>query len=168
MSEQMEMMRIRDLLRHRRAVHRERLWREVERLAAAAAELGVQRVVLFGSLLRDRPGLTSDVDLLMVWDTPLDFVERVAELYRLLQPRVAADLLAYTPEELERAGCKPFVRRALLEGKVLYEAPGSWRRCDRSWAIIEASLDVMCWAENKHLLARWCYRQNKEIDKRVC
>lgn len=45
MSEQAEVMRIRDLLRHRRAVHRERLWREVERLAATAAELGVQRVV---------------------------------------------------------------------------------------------------------------------------
>jgi predicted nucleotidyltransferase len=120
MSEQSEMMRIRDLLRHRRAVHRERLWREAERLAAA--ELGVQRVVLFGSLLRDRPGLTSDVDLLMVWDTPLDFVERVAELYRLLQPRVAADLLAYTPREMEHMRRKAFVRQALAEGKVLYAA----------------------------------------------
>lgn len=66
--------------------------------------------------------MTSDVDLLMVWDTPLNFVERVAELYRLLQPRVAADLLAYTPEELERVRCRPFVRRALAEGKVLYAA----------------------------------------------
>jgi predicted nucleotidyltransferase len=122
MSEQSEMVRIRDLLRHRRAVHRKRLWREAKRLAAAAAELGVQRVVLFGSLLRDRPGLASDVDLLMVWDTPLDFVERVAELYRLLQPRVAADLLAYTPREMEHMRRKAFVRQALAEGKVLYAA----------------------------------------------
>ena len=38
---------------------------------------GVQRVVLFGSLVRGAPGLTSDVALLIVWDTPLDFLESV-------------------------------------------------------------------------------------------
>ena len=53
MSEQTEVMRIRDLLRRRRAVHRERLWREAERLTAAAAELGVQRVAEIVDRLSD-------------------------------------------------------------------------------------------------------------------
>lgn len=120
--EQNDVLRTRDLLRRRRKAHREALWREVERLTVAAKELGVQRVVLFGSLVRGNPGLTSDLDLLIVWDTPLDFLTRTTELYRHLRPRVAADLLVYTPNEMERMAYKPFVRRALEEGRVLYEA----------------------------------------------
>jgi predicted nucleotidyltransferase len=57
----------------------------------------VERVVLFGSTARDEAGLTSDLDLLIVWDTDLPFLERTAALYRTLQPQVAVDLLVYTP-----------------------------------------------------------------------
>ncbi len=94
----------------------------MERLTAAAAALGVQRVVLFGSLARSQGGLTSDLDLLIVWDTPLGFLERTMDLYRRLRPRVAADLLVYTPAEMERMRHNPLMRRALEEGRVLYEA----------------------------------------------
>jgi predicted nucleotidyltransferase len=120
--EQNDVLRTRELLRRRREVHREALRKEAERLTIAAKELGVQQVVLFGSLVQGNPGLTSDLDLLIVWDTPLDFLTRTTELYRHLQPRVAADLLVYTPAEMERMAHKPFVRRALEEGRVLYEA----------------------------------------------
>ena len=112
----------REQLQRRRAAHREALQQEVERLTAAAAELGARRVVLFGSLTRGEPGLTSDLDLLIVWDTSLSFLERTAELYRRLRPRVAADLLVYTPAEMEHMAYTPLVRRALQEGRVLYEA----------------------------------------------
>jgi predicted nucleotidyltransferase len=91
-------------------------------LARAAAGLGATKVVLFGSAAWGDPGLASDIDLLLVWDTPLEFVARTAELYRLLRPRVAADLVAYTPAEIARMADRPFVARALREGKVLYEA----------------------------------------------
>ena len=121
MIEQQDVLRTRELLRRRREAHREALWREVERLTVAAKELGVQRVILFGSLVRGNPGLTSDLDLLIIWDTPLDFLTRTTELYRHLQPQVSADLLVYTPDEMERMAHKPFVRRALEEGRVLYE-----------------------------------------------
>ena len=121
MIEQQDVLRTRELLRRRREAHREVLWREVERLTVAAKELGVQRVILFGSLVRGNPGLTSDLDLLIIWDTPLDFLTRTTELYRHLQPQVSADLLVYTPDEMERMAHKPFVRRALEEGRVLYE-----------------------------------------------
>jgi predicted nucleotidyltransferase len=112
----------RRLLEHRRAVHRQVLRQEVERLTHAAAAMGAQRVVLFGSLVRGEAGLTSDVDLLIVWDTPLAFLERTVEVYRRLRPQVAADLLVYTPAELLRMAHTPLVRRALEEGKILYEA----------------------------------------------
>ena len=113
---------IRRLLHHRRQVHCSDLWQETQRLTAAAVALGVQRVVLFGSLARGQPGLTSDLDLIIVWDTALGFVERTVELYRRLQPRVPTDLLVYTTDEMEWMVERPFVRRALEEGRVLYEA----------------------------------------------
>ncbi|NIM97928.1 MAG: nucleotidyltransferase domain-containing protein [candidate division Zixibacteria bacterium] len=113
---------IRDFLRKRRQVHQKAVREEIKRLTTRAAEIGAQRVILFGSLTRQEAGLTSDLDLLIVWDTPLNFLERTAELYRRLQPRIGADLLAYTPAEMQRMGHNPFVRRALQEGKVLYEA----------------------------------------------
>jgi predicted nucleotidyltransferase len=113
---------IREKLQLRREVHRREVWQEVERLTAAASSLGLQRVILFGSLVRGEPGLASDLDLLIVWDTPLEFLERTAELYRRLQPRVAADFLVYTPREMERMKDTPLVRRALEEGRILYEA----------------------------------------------
>jgi len=84
--------------------------------------LGIQRVILFGSLVWGNPGLTSDVDLVLIWDTPLGFLERTAEVYRRLLPQVAADLFVYTPDELARMAHTPFIRRALAEGRVLYAA----------------------------------------------
>ena len=113
---------LQDLLRQRREAHRQELWQEVERLAKEARALEVQRVILFGSLVWGNPGLTSDIDLMLIWDTPLGFLERTAEVYRRLQPQVAADLFVYTPDELTRMAHTPFVRRALAEGRVLYEA----------------------------------------------
>ena len=113
---------VRRLLQKRREAHSRALQEETQRLTAAAAALGVRRVILFGSLARREGGLTSDLDLLIVWDTPLSFLERTVELYRRLKPCVAADLLVYTPAEMERMAHTPLVRRALAEGKVLYEA----------------------------------------------
>ena len=63
-----------------------------------------------------------DLDLPIVWDTPLAFLARTVELCRRLRPRVSSDLLVYTPDEIERMAHTPLVRRALEEGRVLYEA----------------------------------------------
>ena len=118
----MDSLEIRDLLRKRRQVHQEILQQEVTRLKAVAATLGVQRMILFGSVARGNPGLTSDLDLLVVWDTSLDYLARTVELYRRLAPQVAVDLLVYTPDEMKRMIHTPFVRKVLTEGSVLYEA----------------------------------------------
>ena len=113
---------IRQRLRRRREDHRKALWNEVERMKTVASELGVQRIILFGSLLNKEVGLSSDLDLLIVWDIKLSFLERTVELHRRLQPRVPTDLLVYTPEEMEHMAHTPFVRQALKEGRILYEA----------------------------------------------
>lgn len=109
-------------LGERREAYRADLEAELPRLVGALKAIGVQRIVLFGSMAQGKAGLGSDLDLLVIWDTPLGFMERTIELYRRLQPRVAVDLFVYTPEEMARMADRPLIRRALMEGKVLYEA----------------------------------------------
>lgn len=81
----------------------------------------VEKVILFGSYAAGRRDLFTDLDLLVVMDSPLDFVARGVELARRLRASVALDLLVYTPEEMERMRDRPFLRHALRTGKVLYE-----------------------------------------------
>ncbi len=119
---QNEVMRVRQLLARRKAKHIRDLGAEMARLTETAAALGVQRVIAFGSMAQDNPGLSSDLDLLVVWDTPLDFLTRTAELYQQLQPQVAVDLLVYTPDEMVQMAQTPFIRNALESGRLLYEA----------------------------------------------
>ncbi len=81
----------------------------------------VQKVILFGSYAAGRRDLLTDLDILVVMDSPLDFVARNVELARRLRAGVALDLLAYTPQEMERMRDRPFLRHVLKTGKVLYE-----------------------------------------------
>lgn len=81
----------------------------------------VQKVILFGSYAAGRRDLLTDLDILVVMDSPLDFVARNVELARRLRAGVALDLLVYTPQEMEQMRDRPFLRHALKTGKVLYE-----------------------------------------------
>lgn len=81
----------------------------------------VQRVILFGSYARGQADLLTDLDLLVVMSSNLDFVSRCANLARQLQAGVALDVLVYTPDELERLRDRPFIDHILKTGKVLYE-----------------------------------------------
>ncbi len=77
-----------------------------------------QRVVLFGSAARGEADAQSDLDVLE------PFVARLEVMARLCPPGVHADILVYTPAELERmtAERNPFVTKALQDAKVIYEA----------------------------------------------
>jgi uncharacterized protein len=101
----------------------------VDRLDEAVASLPdrlsripwVLKAVLFGSYAGGRRDLLTDLDLILVVRSDLPFGERLAEVRRLLPLGVDADVLAYTPEELESMRDRPFLRRALAEGSVIYE-----------------------------------------------
>jgi predicted nucleotidyltransferase len=82
----------------------------------------VQKVILFGSFAQGRRDLFTDLDLLVVMDSSLDFVARGVDLARQLRAGVALDLLVYTPQEMETMRDRPFIRHALATGEVLYEA----------------------------------------------
>ena len=79
-----------------------------------------QKIILFGSYARGNPRPESDVDLLVVMDTP----NRSLNIRRHLGVMFGLDLIVYTPKRLqERVDMGDwFLRDILKEGKVLYES----------------------------------------------
>jgi uncharacterized protein len=82
-----------------------------------------QRIILFGSAARGEADAESDLDVLVIKETPEPFVKRLETMAELCPPGVHADILVYTPDELTRMveDGNPFILRALKEGRVIYE-----------------------------------------------
>ena len=83
-----------------------------------------QRAILFGSYARGEADRNSDLDLIIVADTPADWFDRYRAfpgVYNIW--RGGIDILIYTPEELEQmlAGGRAFIEDALREGVTIYE-----------------------------------------------
>lgn len=105
-----------------RAGREARLRQELTEILTRIVDADTERVLLFGSTARGAVGTTSDLDLLVVRRDTRPPAARMDDLYRRAQPRVALDLLVFTPEELELARQESsFLRTALREGLVLYE-----------------------------------------------
>jgi predicted nucleotidyltransferase len=83
-----------------------------------------QKIILFGSYARGKPRPESDVDLLVVMDTPLKESQQSLEIRRHLGVMFGLDLVVYTPKRLkERVEMGDwFLRDILKEGKVVYES----------------------------------------------
>ena len=114
------------IIAERRQAYQRALAEAIEHIVAALARRPeVQRAILFGSYAKGRRDLFTDLDILIVMKSPLDFLPRTAEMYRYLSCAVDMDLLVYTPEELERHRDRSFIRQALEKGKVIYEKPAA-------------------------------------------
>ena len=81
------------------------------------------KIVLFGSMVTGQIQTWSDIDLMIVTETRLRFLDRTKEVMQVLQPRVGLDVLVYTPDEFDQLFReRPFFRTEILgKGKVLYE-----------------------------------------------
>lgn len=87
-----------------------------------------EQIVLFGSYAYGTPSPESDVDLLIIMDTPLRSRQQRLEISRSLSPRpFPLDIVVRTPQEIrERLALgDPFVKEITTQGKVVYERPGS-------------------------------------------
>ena len=72
-------------LRAQRQAHVQLLESALSQLTAQLRAMPeVQQVILFGSYAAGRRDLFTDLDIIVVMDSPLGFVERLAELYRRL------------------------------------------------------------------------------------
>ena len=98
---------------------REALNAVVERLKRT----DVHRAILFGSVARGTLHSRSDIDLILIRNDASPFLQRLERARGELGVPVALDLLVYTPEEFARLRqTSPFVRQAVAEGRVIYEA----------------------------------------------
>ncbi len=94
---------------------------ELHRIVDILKTQGAEQVILFGSLARGDIGSHSDIDLIVVQETGERFLDRLDAIYRAVIPKVALDVLVYTPAEFEALRRdNSFVRGAVAEGRVLY------------------------------------------------
>lgn len=83
-----------------------------------------QKIILFGSYARGNPRPESDVDMLVVMDTPLKEVQQAIQICQQIEYRFGLDLIVHTPKYLAKRLKMGdwFLRDVIKEGKVLYEA----------------------------------------------
>lgn len=92
-------------------------------VVAQLRALGARKVILFGSLARGEVGPHSDLDLIVILPSTHNGRAWMRRIYAEVDRRIAGDILAYTEEEfLEVLEHSTFLRRAVSEGKVVYEA----------------------------------------------
>jgi predicted nucleotidyltransferase len=98
---------------------------ELERIVRVLIEqYDPERIILFGSFVHGNIHEWSDLDLCVIKQTDTPFMRRLKEVGLLTLPRVGAEILVYTPEEIEtaqRQGNYFIVGEILAKGKVLYE-----------------------------------------------
>jgi predicted nucleotidyltransferase len=101
---------------------KELLQQELSHITSKIINLGVEKIILFGSLAKDTISTSSDIDLIIIKKTEKRFLDRLDEFYRYLKPEVGIDILVYTPQEFEMMKqSTQFIRSAVRGGKVLYE-----------------------------------------------
>ena len=89
-----------------------------------AREFSPNRIVLFGSHARGDATSDSDVDLLVVMSYEGSGIRKAADIARSTLPEFPVDFVVRSPEELTERLAQGdfFLRDAMAEGKVLYEA----------------------------------------------
>ena len=91
------------------------------------AEYAPQKVILFGSHVHGTPGPDSDIDLLIIKETPERFIDRWVTVQRILtgvHRSLPVETLVLTPREVETrlAIGDQFIAEILEKGEVLYAA----------------------------------------------
>lgn len=83
-----------------------------------------EKIILFGSMVEPDVSEWSDLDLVIVKETPLPFMQRLKEVALLCLAPVSVDFLVYTPAEFAEliAQKNPFILNEIVaKGRVLYE-----------------------------------------------
>lgn len=89
-------------------------------------EYAPQKMILFGSYVYGFPGPDSDIDLLIIKETPERFIDRWVTVQRILtglHPSIPVKTLVLTPQELDDrlAIGDQFIKEIIEKGEVLYD-----------------------------------------------
>jgi predicted nucleotidyltransferase len=81
------------------------------------------QIILFGSYGYGRPKPESDVDMLVIMETPLRETEQAVHICQAIEYHFGLDLIVRTPETLRRrlALGDPFLKEVMAQGRTLYE-----------------------------------------------
>lgn len=82
-----------------------------------------EKIILFGSLARNKVGDSTDIDLLIIKNTDKSYYDRIREVIAICDYNVGIDFFVYTPEELKQmVGTNFFVKEEMIKkGKLVYE-----------------------------------------------
>jgi len=108
-------------LREKKKKHLADLKKEYSRVRSELVKLGALKIIKFGSSVRNELGLFSDIDLVVIINSEEPFINRLANIYKKIQPK-DVDLLVYTPEEFQKMKENNlFLQHILKEGITVYE-----------------------------------------------
>lgn len=97
----------------------------IECVAGDIAErFSPEKIILFGSHALGTANDDSDIDLLIVMDSPLPRHKRTSQLRLIFNPQPAPmDILVYTPDEVRHWNgvVNHIVTEAFSHGRILYE-----------------------------------------------
>ncbi len=102
----------------------EELQQEIQSLAQAIAKnYQPEQIVLFGSSARHEFHSGSDIDLLIVKDTPKKPLERMREVVEMLPHTLDVDILVLTPQEIKsrRAEGHYLMKEIDAHGQVIFD-----------------------------------------------
>jgi uncharacterized protein len=95
-----------------------------ELIARIATQFHPKQIILFGSYAYGNPRPESDVDLLIVMDTPLRESEQALRIRQHVNPIFGEDILVYTPSRLEQ--ClklgDSFLKEITEKGRMMHES----------------------------------------------
>ncbi len=100
------------------------LFESIERYKAVLVErLKPKKVILFGSFARGDFNEGSDIDLIVICDWSVSFLDRIKVLLELNYQNLPIEPFGYTEEEFSKMVEEenPFILNVLKEGVVLYD-----------------------------------------------
>lgn len=83
-----------------------------------------EKIILFGSLATGEVHEWSDIDLVLIKETDLNYFDRLFEFKRLVRSKLATDIFIYQPEEFAARVAENhyfMVDEILGKGKVVYD-----------------------------------------------
>ena len=95
-----------------------------ERLTPPLRSAGARRAIVFGSHARREADASSDLDLVIIAETDLPFVDRFRAFTGVFDAhRRPMEILVYTPDEFARMieDENPFIEQVAKDGVVIYE-----------------------------------------------
>jgi predicted nucleotidyltransferase len=99
-----------------------RLKSSMESITRQLVELGALKIILFGSLAEGRVDVYSDLDLLAIMPSEKTGKEWIDLIYENVKRGIAADIIAYNKEEMEKKlPTSSFLQHVLISGRVIYE-----------------------------------------------